>query len=194
MSFSTKLLFRLFHLHELHGRNVAGKTLNKNMKTKLALDPIRVGYIKFLVESWFDDKEFREMLVGTSNKGDMWKSCHTAINKAILISERKAMQRAEKKSADGEDEVSTNGVEDEADAVAAEEEREAEAESTASITARAHVSGHAEVNGTTKNDVYAFRDREDDEAGDDDDSEDSDVGYNSKSKSKVVRYFLSFRC
>ena len=91
MSFATKILFKIFRIEELHGHNVSGKTLNKNLKAKLPLDPIRVGYIKFLVESYYDEKECKEMLSGvTSNRQDLWKSCHTAINKSILISERKA--------------------------------------------------------------------------------------------------------
>ncbi|CAF0866771.1 unnamed protein product [Brachionus calyciflorus] len=91
MSFATKILFKIFKIEELHGHNVSGKTLNKNLKAKLPLDPIRIGYIKFLVEKYYDEKECKEMLHGaTSTKQDLWKSCHTAINKSILISERKA--------------------------------------------------------------------------------------------------------
>ena len=91
MSFATKILFKIFKIDELHGHNVSGKTLNKNLKAKLPLDPIRIGYIKFLVEKYYDEKECKEMLHGaTSTKQDLWKSCHTAINKSILISERKA--------------------------------------------------------------------------------------------------------
>ena len=91
MSFATKILFKIFKIEELHGHNVSGKTLNKNIKTKLPLDPVRIGYIKYLVESYYDEKECREMLSGAiTHKQDLWKSCHTAINKSILISERKA--------------------------------------------------------------------------------------------------------
>lgn len=91
MSFATKILFKIFKIDELHGHNVSGKTLNKNLKAKLPLDPLRVGYIKFLVEKYYDEKECKEMLCGaTTHKQDLWKSCHTAINKSILISERKA--------------------------------------------------------------------------------------------------------
>jgi len=91
MSFATKILFKIFKIDELHGHNVSGKTLNKNLKAKLPLDPLRVGYIKYLVEAYYDEKESKQMLCGvTSNKQDLWKSCHTAINKSILISERKA--------------------------------------------------------------------------------------------------------
>ncbi|RNA03503.1 hypothetical protein BpHYR1_022933, partial [Brachionus plicatilis] len=104
MSFATKILFKIFKIEELHGHNVSGKTLNKNLKAKLPLDPIRIGYIKFLVEKYYDEKECREMLHGaTSTKQDLWKSCHTAINKSILISERKAavaVQLAEKKKSE----------------------------------------------------------------------------------------------
>ena len=94
MSFATKILFKIFKIEELHGHNVSGKTLNKNQKAKLPLDTIRIGYIRFLVERYYDEKECREMLSGTSNKQDLWKSCHTAINKSILISERKAAAAA----------------------------------------------------------------------------------------------------
>lgn len=91
MSFATKILFKIFKIEELHGHNVSGKTLNKNLKAKLPLDPIRIGYIKYLVDTYYDEKECKEMLSGvTSHKQDLWKSCHTAINKSILISERKA--------------------------------------------------------------------------------------------------------
>lgn len=91
MSFATKILFKIFKIDELHGHNVSGKTLNKNLKAKLPLDPIRIGYIKFLVEKYYDEKECKEMLSGAmTHKQDLWKSCHTAINKSILISERKA--------------------------------------------------------------------------------------------------------
>lgn len=91
MSFATKILFKIFKIDELHGHNVSGKTLNKNLKAKEPLDPIRVGYIKYLVETYYDEEESKQMLCGvTSHKQDLWKSCHTAINKSILISERKA--------------------------------------------------------------------------------------------------------
>jgi transposase len=91
MSFATKILFKIFKIEELHGHNVSGKTLNKNLKAKLPLDPVRIGYIKFLVEKYYDEKECKEMLSGANtHKQDLWKSCHTAINKSILISERKA--------------------------------------------------------------------------------------------------------
>ena len=95
MSFATKILFKIFKIDELHGHNVSGKTLNKSLKVKLPLDPVRVGYIRHLVESHYDEKECKEMLSGaTSHKQDLWKSCHTAINKSILISERKAAAAA----------------------------------------------------------------------------------------------------
>ena len=95
MSFATKILFKIFKIEELHGHNVSGKTLNKNQKAKLPLDPVRIGYIRFLVEKYYDEKECKEMLTGaTSHKQDLWKSCHTAINKSILISERKAAAAA----------------------------------------------------------------------------------------------------
>lgn len=95
MSFATKILFKIFKIDELHGHNVSGKTLNKNLKAKLPLDPVRIGYIKHLVDTYYDEKECKEMLSGlTSHKQDLWKSCHTAINKSILISERKAAAAA----------------------------------------------------------------------------------------------------
>ena len=91
MSFATKILFKIFKIDELHGHNVSGKTLNKNLKVKLPLDAVRIGYIKFLVEKYYDEQECKEMLSGAlTHKQDLWKSCHTAINKSILISERKA--------------------------------------------------------------------------------------------------------
>jgi hypothetical protein len=91
MSFATKILFKIFKIDELHGHNVSGKTLNKNVKAKLPLDPVSISYIKFLVENYYNDKECKEMLSSlANNKQDLWKSCHTAINKSILISERKS--------------------------------------------------------------------------------------------------------
>jgi hypothetical protein len=150
MSFATKILFRLFKPEELHGHNVSGKTLNRNMKAKLPLDPIRVGYIKFLVESWYDDKEFREMLSGTSNKGDLWKSCHTAINKAILISERKAsLQAANRSTNNGDDEMSMNMNDGDDSALKAE---------LNSTELNGNDSQHAE------SDVYTFKDHEEEES------------------------------
>jgi hypothetical protein len=150
MSFATKILFRLFKPAELHGHNVSGKTLNRNMKAKLPLDPIRVGYIKFLVEGWYDDKEFREMLSGTSNKGDLWKSCHTAINKAILISERKASLQVANRSAtdahNGDDEVSIVNVND--------------GEENKSTTAHLNSAELTKVE-NVESDVYAFNEKED---------------------------------
>ena len=88
MSFATKILFRIFSIDELHGHNVSGKTLNKQLKSKLPLDATRVGYIKYLVDKYYDERECREMLSGaTAHKQDLWRSCHTAINKGILTSE-----------------------------------------------------------------------------------------------------------
>jgi hypothetical protein len=82
MSFATKILFKIFKTSELHGHNVSGKTLNKNLKAKLPLDSVRISYIKYLVDTYYDEKECKEMLSGvTSHKQDLWKSCHTAINK-----------------------------------------------------------------------------------------------------------------
>jgi hypothetical protein len=101
MSFSTKILFLIFRIDELHGHNVSGKTLNKLVKPKLPLDPERIGYIKYLVKKYYNEQECREMLCGAaSNKQDLWKSCHTAINKCILISERKALAAASSSAGD----------------------------------------------------------------------------------------------
>ena len=95
MSFATKILFKIFKIEELHGHNVSGKTLNRNLKPKQPLDIKRIGYIKYLVEAYYNEKECKEILANAhSHKQDLWKSCHTAINKSILISERKAMAAA----------------------------------------------------------------------------------------------------
>ena len=111
MSFATKILFKIFKIEELHGHNVSGKTLNKNLKAKLPLDPVRIGYIKFLVEKYYDEKECKEMLSGAiTHKQDLWKSCHTAINKSILISERKAASSVNGKASNTDlDNLTANG-------------------------------------------------------------------------------------
>lgn len=79
MVFATKILYKIFHLDELLGHNVSGKTFNKYIKNKKALDQKRIYYIKWLVESYFE----------TNNKKELWKSCRTAINKSIRKNEIK---------------------------------------------------------------------------------------------------------
>ena len=79
MVFATKILMKLFRPDELHGHNVSGKTFSKNVKNKKALDEKRIKYIRWLVENNFE----------TSNREQLWKMCRTAINKIILINEKK---------------------------------------------------------------------------------------------------------
>jgi transposase len=79
MVFATKILMKLFRSDELHGHNVSGKTFSKNVKNKKALDEKRIKYIRWLVENNFE----------TSNREQLWKMCRTAINKIILINEKK---------------------------------------------------------------------------------------------------------
>lgn len=79
MVFATKILYKIFHLNELLGHNVSGKTFNKYIKGKKALDQKRIYYIKWLVEKYFD----------SNNKVELWKSCRTAINKSIRNNEIK---------------------------------------------------------------------------------------------------------
>ncbi len=81
MVFATKILYKIFDLSELIGHNVSGKTFNKFIKNKQALDERRIGYIRWLVENNFE----------TSNKEDLWKACRTAINKSIRNNELKIM-------------------------------------------------------------------------------------------------------
>jgi len=78
MVFATKILYKIFHLSELLGHNVSGKTYNKYIKNKKALDQKRISYIKWLIETYFD-----------GNKEELWKSCRTAINKSIRNNEIK---------------------------------------------------------------------------------------------------------
>ncbi len=78
MVFATKILYKIFHISELLGHNVSGKTFNRYIKNKKALDQKRISYIKWLVENYFD-----------GNKEEIWKSCRTAINKSIRNSEIK---------------------------------------------------------------------------------------------------------
>jgi hypothetical protein len=79
MVFATKILYKIFELNELIGHNVSGKTFNKYIKNKKALDEKRVNYIRYLVEKHFDN----------SNREELWKSCRTAINKSIRNNEIK---------------------------------------------------------------------------------------------------------
>ena len=73
MVFATKILYKIFDISELVGHNVSGKTFNKHIKNKKALDEKRINYIKWLVENQFE----------SNNKEELWKSCRTAINKSI---------------------------------------------------------------------------------------------------------------
>lgn len=79
MVFATKILYKIFQLKELLGHNVSGKTFNKYIKNKKALDKKRIYYIKWLVENYFE----------STNKTELWKSCRTAINKSIRNNEIK---------------------------------------------------------------------------------------------------------
>lgn len=79
MVFATKILYKIFKLEELIGHNVSGKTFNKYIKNKKALDEKRINYIRFLVEKHFDNQ----------SKEELWKSCRTAINKSIRNNEIK---------------------------------------------------------------------------------------------------------
>ena len=81
MVFATKILYKIFDLSELLGHNVSGKTFNKFIKNKQALDERRIGYIRWLVENNFE----------SNNKEDLWKACRTAINKSIRNNELKIM-------------------------------------------------------------------------------------------------------
>ncbi len=82
MVFTTKMLYKLFRVDELLGHNVSGKTFNKFIKNKKALDEKRINYIRWLVERNFD----------TENREELWKACRTAINKSIRNHEIKAGQ------------------------------------------------------------------------------------------------------
>lgn len=82
MVFATKVLMRIFDLNELYGHNVSGRTFSRNVKSKKALDEKRIKYIRWLVENHFE----------TRDKENQWKLCRTAINKIILISEKKAIK------------------------------------------------------------------------------------------------------
>ena len=82
MVFATKILHKIFTIDELIGHNVTGKTFNKYIKSKKALDEKRVNYIRWLVEANFESSN-------NNNKEDLWKSCRTAINKSIRKNEIK---------------------------------------------------------------------------------------------------------
>ena len=66
-------------MNELLGHNVSGKTFNKYIKNKKALDEKRIMYIRWLVESYYE----------TENREEQWKACRTAINKSIRNNELK---------------------------------------------------------------------------------------------------------
>jgi hypothetical protein len=82
MVFTTKMLYKLFRVDELLGHNVSGKTFNKFIKNKKALDEKRINYIRWLVERNFE----------ADNREELWKACRTAINKSIRNHEIKAGQ------------------------------------------------------------------------------------------------------
>lgn len=79
MVFATKILYKIFQLNELLGHNISGKTFNKYIKNKKALDQKRVYYIKWLVDTYYE----------SNSKAEVWKSCRTAINKSIRNNEIK---------------------------------------------------------------------------------------------------------
>jgi hypothetical protein len=82
MVFTTKILYKLFRVEELLGHNVSGKTFNKFIKNKKALDERRINYIRWLIERNFE----------TTDRVELWKQCRTAINKSIRNHEIKAGQ------------------------------------------------------------------------------------------------------
>lgn len=84
MVFTTKMLYKLFRLDELIGHNVSGKTFNKFIKNKKALDERRVNYIRYLVERHYSDEETPDL-----SREELWKACRTAINKSIRNNEIK---------------------------------------------------------------------------------------------------------
>jgi hypothetical protein len=90
MVFTTKILYKLFRLDELLGHNVSGKTFNKFIKNKKALDEKRISYIRWLVEKYFE----------ADNKEELWKACRTAINKSIRNHEIKEQQAQNKQLID----------------------------------------------------------------------------------------------
>ena len=101
MVFATKILYKIFRLDELLGHNVSGKTFNKFIKNKKALDEKRINYIRWLVENHFE----------ASNKEELWKSCRTAINKSIRNNEIKGQQNLSKLQQVGENECKDINIE-----------------------------------------------------------------------------------
>lgn len=91
MIFSTKVLFRIYAIGELHGHNISGKTMNKNEQPKKPLEQSRLMYIKWLVDKYFQIK--------SKKSAGVWKRCCKAINRTIRISERKAANQAANKTA-----------------------------------------------------------------------------------------------
>ena len=97
MVFATKILYKIFALDELIGHNVSGKTFNKYIKNKKALDEKRINYIRWLVETYFLSDSSANNNNNTNNSSstimrcsaDTWKSCRTAINKSIRNNEIK---------------------------------------------------------------------------------------------------------
>ena len=83
MVFATKILMRIFNVNEMYGHNVSGKTYSKNIKNKKALDEKRIKYIRWLIENHYE----------TQNRESQWKLCRTAINKIILINEKKSTKK-----------------------------------------------------------------------------------------------------
>ena len=88
MVFATKVLYKIFDISELIGHNVSGKTFNKFIKNKQALDERRIEYIRWLVQNNFE----------ANNKEELWKSCRTAINKSIRNNELKGIKSGTNKS------------------------------------------------------------------------------------------------
>lgn len=82
MVFATKILLRIFDMSELYGHNVSGKTFSKSIRTKKPLDEKRIKYIRWLVEYYFKGQDLE----------NQWKLCRTAINKIILINEKKYLK------------------------------------------------------------------------------------------------------
>lgn len=109
MVFATKVLYKIFNLDELLGHNVSGKTFNRYIKNKKALDEKRIMYIRWLVEKNYD----------TELKEEQWKACRTAINKSIRNNELKGMSETQQfqlqesqllKTVNNEDLISTNNL------------------------------------------------------------------------------------
>ncbi len=66
-------------MNELLGHNVSGKTFNRFIKNKKALDEKRINYIRWMVDTYYE----------TENREEQWKACRTAINKSIRNNELK---------------------------------------------------------------------------------------------------------